>query len=93
MSVRKEKGEVGELHQARCATLLTKHHSDSCSEVHRARPLTHLRQVVDSRGAAGDAGQANGPRYEVDCEAAEALHAALFTFMTDGVGQQLLSEE
>lgn len=57
------------------------------------RLLTHLRQVVDSHGAAGDAGQANGPRYEVDSEAAETLHAAFFTFITDGVGQQLLMEE
>lgn len=57
------------------------------------RLLTHLRQAVDSRGAAGDAGQANGPRYEVDSEAAETLHAAFFTFITDGVGQQLLMEE
>lgn len=93
MSVRKEKGEVSELQRARCTTLSNKHHSDGCSDTHRARLLTHLRQGVDSRGAAGDAGQANGPRYEVDSEAAETLHAAFFTFMTDGVGQQLLREE
>lgn len=54
--------------------------------------LAHLRQAVDCQRATDDASYADGPRYQMGGETAEALSVASFIFPTDGVGQQLLKK-
>lgn len=100
MSALKEKGEVEELWLGKVQlvifgplTAAQKRIRPGCIRPGCTAAAAHLRQAVDAQGATDDAGQANGPRNQAASEAAETLRAAFFTFVTDGVGQQLLMEE